>query len=80
MKQYTIRNIPDYLDRIVRKKAEKTHKSINSIIIQALEAGFLTENDLVFHDMDDLSGSWIDDPATESALRDFERIDKELWK
>lgn len=31
--------------------------------------------EVVHHDLDDLAGSWVDDPAFDKALRDMDRVD-----
>jgi len=81
MKQYTIRKIPDYVDKAAREKAEKTNASLNSVLVDALEKGLAVhENPPVYHDMDDLAGSWVHDTETEAALKEFDTIDEELWK
>ena len=81
MKQYTIRRIPDSIDKTAREKAKKTNQSLNSTLIQALSRGLgMSNNNIVYHDMDDLAGSWIADPDIEAALKEFDKIDEELWK
>ena len=81
MKQYTIRKIPDYVDKAAREKAEKTKSSLNSVLVDALERGLAVhENPPVYHDMDDLAGTWVKDENTEAVLEEFDSIDEELWK
>lgn len=31
--------------------------------------------EVVHHDLDDLAGSWVDDPAFDKALHDMDRVD-----
>ena len=38
-KQYTIRNIPDPIDRVLRKRAKEFGKSFNQIALEALATG-----------------------------------------
>ena len=81
MKQYTIRNIPDHVDRAARGKAKKTYKSLNSVLIDALERGLSVHEEKPLHnDMDDLAGTWVEDPEIDSVLSEFAHIDEELWK
>ena len=35
--QYSIRSIPEPVDKILRKKADSTGKSFNSVVVEALE-------------------------------------------
>lgn len=80
MKQYTIRGIPDYIDRIAREQTRKLHKSLNSVLLDALQKGLDTEQSISYNDMDDLIGSWAADPGTDEALESFSKIDEDLWK
>jgi len=79
MKQYTIRNIPDNLDRTARKKAAKDRQSLNSVLLEALSKGLNVDGDVEYHDMDDLAGTWVSDPDTDAVLKEFDVIDGELW-
>ncbi len=81
MKQYTIRSIPEYVDRAARAKAQKNGSSLNAVLVDALRRGLdVGEESLEYTDMDDLAGTWVHDSAIEKALEDFDRIDPELWK
>jgi len=80
MLQYTIRNIPEYIDRIARGKSKKNHTSLNKVLLEALSRGLDVESDIEYHDMDDLAGTWITDPDTDTALASFNEIDESLWK
>ena len=79
MKQYTIRKVPDYLDRIARRKSEKSHQSLNSVLLEALNRGLDAGEELKYDDMDDLIGTWVADSQTDTALESFNEIDDELW-
>ena len=80
MIQYTIRKIPEYLDLIARDESKKKHKSLNSVLIEALSKGLSEDGQIEYHDMDDLAGTWIEDPGIDAALASFNEIDKDLWK
>jgi plasmid stability protein len=81
MKQYTIRKIPDYLDKAVRERAKKTNASINSILVEALKKGLSVHEEApVYNDMDDLAGTWVQDPETDAVLEEFDKIDQDMWK
>ena len=81
MKQYTIRGIPESIDKAAREKAKKTNTSLNSILLQALLRGFrITNDNVMYHDMDDLAGSWVADSEIDAELAEFDKIDEELWK
>ena len=79
--QYTIRQIPERVDMILREKALQDHTSLNETALKCLSQGLgITEEEITYHDLDDLAGSWVKDPAFDKAIRDMDRIDPELWK
>ena len=80
MIQYTIRKIPEYIDRIARDQSKKKHKSLNSVLLEALAKGLDTDKQIEYHDMDDLAGTWVADPDIDAALDSFNKIDEDLWK
>ncbi|MEA1910626.1 MAG: hypothetical protein U9N32_02995 [Spirochaetota bacterium] len=79
MIQYTIRKIPQYLDRAAREKSKKTHESLNSVLLDALSKGLGSSGTAEYHDMDDLAGTWVADPEIDAALASFDNIDEDLW-
>ncbi len=80
-KQYTIRGVPPAVDRVVRGRARETHQSLNDVILNALQRGLgLTDVHPEFDDLDDLAGTWVDDPEFDRAMEMFESIDEELWQ
>jgi len=79
--QYTIRNIPSYVDETLRQKAKSEGKSINEVAVEAITFGAgLSDKPLEFHDLDALVGSWKNDPKFDEAIRDQDKIDMDLWK
>ena len=79
--QYTIRSVPEKVDHILREKAAQERKSLNEVTVDALSRGAgLTDEEIRYHDLDDLAGTWVEDAAFDEALRDMDRIDPELWK
>ncbi|MCK5153635.1 MAG: hypothetical protein KAQ93_04690 [Spirochaetales bacterium] len=80
MIQYTIRKIPEYIDQIARDQSKKRHKSLNSILLEALSKGLDADKQIEYHDMDDLAGTWVADPGIDAALDSFNKIDEDLWK
>lgn len=49
--QYTIRSIPPKLDMALRRRAQKTGKSLNEILIETLAKGAGVSSDIHFDDM-----------------------------
>jgi len=79
--QYTIRNVPGYLDAALRESARAQGKSLNEVAIEALARGAgLGERRFRHRDLGDIAGSWRKDAAFESALAAQDAIDEEMWR
>jgi hypothetical protein len=79
--QYTIRNVPDYLDTVLRSSAQQQGKSLNEVAIEALVRGAgLTESQTRKRDVSDLVGTWVEDPAFDAALAEQDTIDEGMWR
>ena len=33
----------------------------------------------IWNDLDDLAGTWVDDPACDAVLRSFDQVDEAFW-
>lgn len=55
--QYTIRSIPPKLDMTLRRRAQKTGKSLNEVLIETLAIGAGVSFDASFNDLDWFIGS-----------------------
>lgn len=54
---------------------------MNRTIIEAIKRGLGFTNEEVYnHDMDDLIGTWVEDPEFDKAMAEMHSIDEELWK
>jgi len=73
--QYTIRNVPDNVDGILRKLAIREGCSLNAVALQALktEAGIDPDSVHRYHDLDNLAGTWVQDDSFGKAYV-FKRI------
>lgn len=81
MNQYTLRNVPEAVDRALRERAHREHKSLNKLALELLaQAVGAADGDHRRRSMDAVCGSWIEDTETEQALADQRRIDPELWR
>ena len=79
--QYTIRNVPARLNGVLREKAVAEKTSLNAAALDALGKGAgLADEEIRHHDMDDLAGTWVEDPEFDRAIRDMDKVDPELWK
>jgi hypothetical protein len=79
--QYTIRNIPAYLDRLLRKKARERGASLNDTVLELLaQATGSSGKSGRRRDLSDLAGAWEEDPEFDRALREQHRVDESLWR
>lgn len=79
--QYTIRNVPEYLDSLLRETARAQGKSLNEVAIEALSRGAgLGESRCRQRDLRDIAGTWQEDPAFDSAIAAQDTVDEEMWK
>jgi hypothetical protein len=78
--QYTIRAVPDDIDAALRRRAKQEGKSLNSVALDALARGLeLASKPVEYSDLDDLIGSWQEDPGFDRAIADFDRVDEGKW-
>ena len=68
-KQYTIRNIPDGVDRVLRRRARQSGKSFNQVVLEALSEG-AGEPARSCDDLDFMIGS--------ISAREAEKIEREI--
>ena len=86
MKAITVRGIPEDIEKMVRKEAEKKRVSKSKALISILErgAGIRSERrgKTLYHDLDHLSGVWTKEEARafEKNLALQRNVDEELWK
>jgi hypothetical protein len=73
--QYTIRGVPRTVGTALRERARREGKSQNRVAVEALLRGLgLAEERVVYHDLDDLAGTWVDDPEFDALLSDMDRV------
>lgn len=81
LRQYTLRAVPAAIDAELRQRARRERKSLNTVILEAVRRGIgASETPRVYRDLDDLVGTWVEDPAFDEAMADQRRVDPELWK
>ena len=79
--QYTIRGIPKGINTKIRKKAKEERKSLNKVVIEALSRGLgLTDVPHKYNDLDDLVGTWVEDPEFDAAVKAMNQVDPDLWQ
>lgn len=87
MKQITIRNIPEKVEKAIQKEARRKGVSMSKAIISILERTVETTSPVkkkrtLYHDLDHLAGIWSKEEAKEfnKTMRMFEKIDEDVWK
>jgi len=75
--QYTIRSVPEPVDRYLRKRARQSGKSLNQIIIEELSGKAALPTTAVQDALAWFIGSGIDD-ATLQALDEDDKAQKDL--
>ena len=79
--QYTLRNVPRSLDRALREQARIQNKSLNEVLLEALQRALgLNGEPPPQRDLSDIVGSWQEDPEIDKALQEQRRIDPEAWR
>lgn len=78
--QYTIRNIPGFLDSALRQRAEHERKSLNQVVVDCLVRALgLSEEPVRQRDLSAVAGTWQRDPTVDEALDEQRRVDADLW-
>jgi hypothetical protein len=79
--QYTIRQVPTRIDRLLRQKSKQAGQSLNEAAIAALTKGLgLADEPSRYHDLDALAGTWQEDGAFDAAIAAQDQVDAPLWK
>jgi len=76
--QYTIRGVPQEVDRALRQKASEQNVSINQLVINELARA--TIGRLPRADFSDLVGRWTSDPGFDEVVASQRQIDWDKWK
>ena len=78
--QYTIRNIPEPIDRYLRKRAKISGKSLNSVIIEELSDNIGVQSDNLVDSLNWFIGANVIGDDVTQALDQDEKIQKQLTK
>jgi len=76
--QYTIRSIPPKLDMTLRRRAQKTGKSLNEVLIETLAIGAGVSPDADFDDLDWFVGNKTLDTAFDQAIDWLDATPREI--
>jgi len=72
--------VPPDVEKALRRKASKDKKSLNQVLLEALSIQAVGESEKVYHDLDHLAGTWVEDPAFDEAIALQDRIEEGLWR
>ena len=78
--QYTIRNVPHSVDRVLRQRASERDMSLNDVLLEALKREAGVDQVALYHDLDFLAGSWVPDPEVDKLLAEQRTVDPKDWK
>jgi hypothetical protein len=76
--QYTVRGIPEDVDRALRRKAAQRKQSLNQVIVDELTSA--TSGARKQADFSDVVGQWAPDPAFDDIIASQRRIDPDKWR
>ncbi len=79
--QYTLRDIPPFLDSELRRRAKVEGKSLNAVALESLARGVgLNDMPRRYRDLSDIAGTWKEDPEFDKVIADHDQIDEGLWR
>jgi plasmid stability protein len=78
--QYTVRGIPEALDKAIRRRARAEGKSLNEVAVDALADGLGLGEAVPLRDLSDVVGTWKKEASVEAALAAQDVVDETLWK
>jgi hypothetical protein len=79
--QYTVRGIPESLDKAIRRRARAEGKSLNEVTVKALADSLgLGKESIALRDLSDIVGTWKKEASVEAALIAQDVVDESLWK
>jgi len=79
--QYTIRNIPPAVDRVIRKRAKQQGESFNQTVVDLLSLQVFGTT----HPKDEPGFDWLFNRSTldanfDEAIAELSRVDEALWQ
>jgi plasmid stability protein len=85
MTTITIRGLDDLTIKALKEKAKEEGTSVNATLVKLLKEDLGLKKKkrmVVYNDLDHLAGTWSDKEYKEfqKIIKDFETIDKTIWK
>ncbi len=79
--QYTVRNIPPEVDKVIKKRAKQSGKSFNQTVVDLLSMQTLgTVDPAVDENFDWLFSQKTIDAAFDEAIDQLSQVDEKLWQ
>lgn len=78
--QLTIRGVPSQVKKLLARKADSEKKSLNTVLVEILKNAAGYDAKMTYHDLDKLSGVWVEDPEFEAAIAAQDQVDEDLWQ
>lgn len=79
--QYTIRNIPPSVDKVIRKRSKQSGRSFNQTVVELLSLQTFGTTDLPTENgFDWLFNKKTLDKSFDEAIESMSQVDKKLWR
>ena len=76
-----LEQLPKAVTDALARKAAQEGKTVPEVALEAMARGLgVQESGTKKRDLSRFRGKWIEDPAVDDALRQFERIDEDKWR
>lgn len=79
--QYTIRNIPEPVDKVIRKRSKQSGKSFNQTVVDLLTLQTFGTTELAHDDnFDWLYNKNSLDDSFDKAIKEISKVEKKIWE
>ena len=77
----TFEHLPESITQALKERARQAGRPLQEVALEALVKGLRESGSAIpFRDLSDIVGTWVEDPAFDEAMKDFDRVDPDLWK
>lgn len=78
--QLTIRGVPTRIKKLLQDRAQLENKSLNTVLLEAITTIAGDGSGIVYHDLDGIAGTWVDDPEFDKIIEEQNQIDPSMWQ
>ena len=75
-----IEQVPQAVEAALTRRAAEQGKSVPEVAIELMAQALGVEPSPKKRDLSRYQGTWIEDPAVDEALKQFERVDEDQWR